>query len=149
MFCVKCVCSFALFEKLHDFFLLTRFQGCWDFQKKLFVKTLLKVSSSALLDMLCSFLHSCLQKTSLITQFITYCFVSSLLKAFKVFPLLFVHYNHSFIACITLVMDFLENLVDLQARGNNCYIFFKAPKIKEYSVICYEIMIFLNFFNIC
>lgn len=32
--CVKCVCSFALCEKPHGFFLLTNFQGCWDFQKK-------------------------------------------------------------------------------------------------------------------
>ncbi len=119
MCCVKCVCSFALCEKPHGFFLVTNFQGCWDFPKKLLVKTLLKVSSSALIDILCSFLHSCWRKTLLITQFITYCSVSSLLKAFKVFPLLFVHYNHSFIACITLVMDFLENLVDLQAWGNN------------------------------
>ncbi len=76
--CVECVCSFALCEKPHGFFLLTNFQGCWDFQKKkTFVKALLKVSSSALLDVLCSFLHSYLWKTSLITQFITYCFVES------------------------------------------------------------------------
>jgi hypothetical protein len=84
-------------------------------KKKKIVKTLLKVSSSALLDVLCSFLHSCLWKTSLITQFITYCFVES----FQSVSLLFVHYSHSLIACITLVMDFVENLVDLQAWENN------------------------------
>ncbi len=116
--CVKCVCSFALCEKPHGFFLLTNFQGCWDFQKKKHLsKPCWKFHQVPYL-MCCvhSFIHAC-EKLRWLPNLLHIV----LLKAFKVFPLLFVHYSHSLIACITLVMDFVENLVDLQAWENNFF----------------------------